>query len=57
MDIMLLDNFAIDRYRSSCHVAVAVDELAFLLLPDVPYSNRSREIVSQFAKVLPYWTW
>ena len=54
---MLLDSFAIDRYRSSCHVAVAVDELAFLLLPDDLCSSLGREIVSRFLKVLPYWTW
>jgi len=54
---MLLDSFAISRYRSSCHVAVAVDELAFLLLPDVPCSSLGRENVSRFAKVLPYRTW
>ena len=52
---MLPDNFAIDRYRSSCHVAV--DELGFLFLPDVPCSSLGRDIVSRFSKVLPYWTW
>jgi hypothetical protein len=54
---MLLDIFAIDRSRSSCHVAVAIGELAFLLLPDIPCSCLSREIVSWFSKVLPYWIW
>lgn len=39
MDNMYLDNFAIDRYRSSCLVAVAADELAFLLLLDAPCSG------------------
>jgi hypothetical protein len=27
------------------------------LLPDIPCSCLSREIVSWFSKVLPYWIW